>query len=270
MKRKEHFLLHWRAYLSEMVGTALLLMIGLSIVIFLFGAGSPMEQLIPNVNIRRVLSGFLFGGTGALIAISAIGRESGAHINPAVTMVFFLFGKITKRVAIAYSIAQLIGAVIGCLPLLLWGAQGLSVDFGATYPGAGYTVLEAFLGEVITTFTMVSLLVIFIGFHKIRPFTPLIFPFLYAIMVPIEAVISGTSTNPARSFGPSVLTGIWDSWWIYWAGPIIGALLAAAACSALAKRITVAKIYHFDSDRDGLFRRKPLQDSSQSEKIQTG
>lgn len=268
--RKEHFLLHWRAYLSEMVGTALLLMIGLSIVIFLFGAGTPVEQLIPNVNVRRVISGFLFGGTGALIALSPIGRESGAHINPAVTMVFFLFGKITKRVAIAYSIAQLVGAIIGCLPLLFWGVQGQSIDFGATYPGADYTVMEAFLGEVATTFTMVSLLVIFIGFHKIRPFTPLIFPFLYAIMVPIEAVISGTSTNPARSFGPAVLSGVWDSWWIYWAGPITGALLAAVACSALAKRITVAKLYHFDSDRDGLFRRNTTQDSGLGEKIQTG
>ncbi len=268
--RKEHFLLHWRAYLSEMAGTALLLMIGLSIVIFLFGAGSPMEDLIPNVNIRRVLSGFLFGGTGALIAISPIGKESGAHINPAVTMVFFLFGKVTKRVAIAYSLAQLIGAVIGCLPLLIWGAQGKSVDFGATYPGADYTVFEAYLGEVATTFTMVTLLVVFIGFHKIRPFTPLLFPFLYAIMVPIEAVISGTSTNPARSFGPSVLTGIWDGWWIYWAGPITGALLAALACSALAKKITVAKLYYFDSDRDGLFRKSGTQNQEITSEIPTG
>ncbi|MDI1323996.1 MAG: aquaporin [Algoriphagus sp.] len=270
MKRKEHFLLHWRAYLSEMAGTALLLTIGLSIVIFLFGAGTPMEQLIPNLNVRRVISGFLFGGTGALIALSPIGRESGAHINPAVTMVFFLFGKITKRVAIAYSIAQLIGAIIGCLPLLLWGVWGQSIDFGATYPGAGYSVSEAFWGEVITTFTMVSLLVIFVGFHKIRPFTPLIFPFLYAIMVPIEAVISGTSTNPARSFGPAVISGVWNDWWIYWAGPITGALLAALACSALAKKITVAKLYHFDSDRDGLFRKSGNQNQEITSKTPAG
>lgn len=258
MKRKEFFLLHWRAYLAEMAGTAILLMVGLSLVIFLFGAGTPMEEHIPNLTLRRILCGFLFGGTGALIAISAIGRESGAHINPAVTMVFFLFGKIEKRVAIAYIMAQLIGAVIGCLPLLLWREQGASVDLGATYPGEGYSALEAFGGEVITTFTMVTLLILFIGFRTTRPFTPLLFPFLYSIMIPIEAVVSGTSTNPARSFGPAVVANVWVDGWVYWAGPIGGALLAAAVCSAFAKRITVAKLYHFDSDRDGLFRKKPV------------
>lgn len=215
-----------------------------------------MQEIIPNVTHRRILSGFLFGGTGAIISLSAIGRESGAHINPAVTMVFFLFGKIEKRAAIAYVMAQLLGAVIGCLPLFIWGSWGQSLDFGTTYPGAGFTVSEAFLGEVITTFTMVSLLIVFLGIREIRSFTPMLFPFLYAVMVPIEAAVSGTSTNPARSFGPSVISGVWDHWWIYWAGPVTGALLAAAACSALAKRITVAKIYHFDSDRDGLFRKK--------------
>lgn len=246
---------HWPAYLAEMLGTALLLTIGLSIVIFLFGVGSPMEQLIPDVTSRRVMSGFLFGGTGALIALSAIGRESGAHINPAVTMVFFLFGKIDKKTASFYVVAQLFGAVLGCIPLLLWGDLGQSIDFGTTIPGEGYSIQIALLGEIMTTFTMVSLLVVFLGFREIRRFTPAIFPILYAIMVPLEAAISGTSTNPARSFGPAVISGVWDGWWIYLAGPVTGALLAALACSALAKRISVAKLYHFDSDRDEMFRK---------------
>jgi aquaporin Z len=149
----------------------------------------------------------------------------------------------------------LAGAIIGSLPLLAWGQIGRSVAFGATLPGSGYSNLAVLLGEIITTFTMVSLLVIFIGFRRTRPFTPGIFPILYAIMVYLEAPISGTSTNPARSLGPGIVSGEWQGWWIYWAGPLIGAFLASLACSFLAKRITVAKLYHFDSDRDGLFRR---------------
>ena len=151
--------------------------------------------------------------------------------------------------------AQLIGAVLGSLPLLLWGAMGRSVAFGATSPGPGFSLSTALLGEVITTFAMVSLLAVFLGFRKIRPFTPAIFPPLYAFMVWIESPISGTSTNPARSLGPAVVSGQWESWWIYWVGPVAGAVLAALACSLLAKRIEVAKLYHFDSDRDRLFRR---------------
>jgi aquaporin Z len=248
-----------RFFLSEFAGTAILLLFGLSIVIFMFGAGSPMAQLIPNVKIRQVMTGFLFGSVGASIALSPIGKFSGAHINPAVTMVFWLFRKLEGRLAITYILAQLTGAVIGCLPLLIWGGMGRSINFGVTVPGQGYTTQTAFLGEVITTFTMVLLLIVFIGFRRIRQFTPYMFPLLYAIMVPLEADISGISTNPARSLGPAVISGQWDAFWIYFAGPVTGALLASLAGSALARRITIAKLYHFDSESEGdvLLRRQP-------------
>jgi aquaporin Z len=238
-----------------MYGTGLLLMIGLSLVILMFGSGSPMVTLIPTIWVRQIITGFLFGGTGALISLSPISRPSGAHFNPAVTMAFWLYRKIDSRTALIYILGQLTGAVIGCIPLLLWGQVGNSISFGATLPGEGYSVNTVLLGEIITTFTMVSLLIVFIGFRQIRAFTPALFPFLYSIMVPLESAISGTSTNPARSFGPSVISGQWPGWWIYWIGPLIGALLASIACSVLAKRITQAKLYHFDSDHPGLLRK---------------
>ena len=245
----------WRLFWSELIGTALLVLVGLSLVIVMFGTGSPMARLIPGEGLRRLITGFLFGSTGATIALSAVGKISGAHINPVVTMAFWLFHKLDARTAIIYVVAQLAGAVIGSLPLLAWGSMGRSVAFGATFPGDGYSTQVVLLGEIVTTFTMVSLLTIFIGFRQIRPFTPGIFPILYAIMVYLEAPISGTSTNPARSLGPSIVSGQWQGWWIYWLGPLLGAFLATLACSLLAKRITVAKLYYFDSDRDGLFRR---------------
>jgi aquaporin Z len=245
-------------FISEFFGTALLLLGGLSIVIFMFGTGSPMADLIPNVKIRQVITGFMFGSIGASIALSPIGKLSGAHINPAVTIVFWLFRKIEGRLAITYILAQLTGAIAGCLPLFIWGSMGRSVEFGATYPGEGYSMQTVLMGEIITTFIMVSLLVIFIGFRSIRQFTPYMFPFLYSIMVPLEAAISGTSTNPARSLGPAIISGQWTGWWIYLVGPLAGALLASLACSLLAKRITIAKLYHFDSESEGdaLLRRK--------------
>jgi aquaporin Z len=246
----------WRKFWAEVAGTALLLLLGLSLVIFMYGSGNPVERFIPELWVRRIISGFIFGGIGALIAISPLGKESGAHINPVVTMAFWFFGKIESKVAIIYVVAQLAGAIIGTLPLLLWGDLGRSISFGATEPGAGYSTLAALLGEVLTTFTMVALLIIFLGFRKTRPYTPAMFPILYAIMVPLEAAISGISTNPARSFGPAVVAGVWHGWWIYWIGPFVGAFFASRVCSRLAKKITEAKLYHFDSDTDKLFRRK--------------
>jgi aquaporin Z len=214
-----------------------------------------MARLIPSEGLRRLVTGFLFGTTGACIALSPVGKVSGAHINPAVTLAFRLMGKLDLQTTLGYVGAQLIGAVVGALPLLLWGTMGKSVAFGATLPGFGISLSTALFGEVVTTFAMVALLTVFLGFRPIRPFTPAIFPPLYAIMVWAESPLSGTSTNPARSLGPSVISGEWQAWWIYWVGPIVGMFLAVLACSFLAKRIEVAKLYHFERAHDRLFRR---------------
>ncbi|HET9793831.1 MAG TPA: MIP/aquaporin family protein [Thermoanaerobaculia bacterium] len=246
----------WRQYLSEMIGTAFLLAIGLSIVVFMFGSGSPMERLVPNEGLRRLITGFLFGGTGALIALSPVGKVSGAHINPAVTIAFELVGKLHWRTAAAYVAAQFLGAVLGSLPILLWGKMGKSVSFGATVPDPRYSVARVFAVEIGATFLMISLLAVFLGFRKLRPFTPAIFPPLYAFMGWIEGPISGSSTNPARSFGPAVVSGRWEEWWIYGTGPLIGMLLSVIAFSFLANRIEIAKVYHFESDRRRFFRRE--------------
>jgi aquaporin Z len=133
--------------------------------------------------------------------------------------------------------------------------MGRSISFGATLPGAGYATSTVLLGEAATTFALVTGLCLFLGIRKLRRFTPAMIPFLYAIMVPLEASISGTSTNPARSFGPALVSGQWQGWWIYWAGPLLGTAAATVACSFLAIRIEVAKLYHFESDRGGIFHR---------------
>jgi len=251
--------LHWQVLVSELIGTALLVFVGLSLVILMFGEGSPIKGVLPSEGWRRLITGFLFGTTGALIALSPVGMRSGAHINPIVTLAFRLMGKLDLRTTLGYIMAQLSGAILGALPLLAWGSMGRSVAFGATLPGKGYAVETVLLGEVITTFAMVAGLCVFLGFRHIRPFTPAMFPFLYAVMVYAEAPISGTSTNPARSLGPAIVSGQWAGWWIYWVGPLIGSVVACLVCSLLAKRITVAKLYYFDSDRDRLFRRMRRQ-----------
>ncbi len=247
----------WLHFLSEFAGTALLVLVGLSFVIFIFGAGSPMARVLPAESLRRLVTGFLFGSTGALIALSPIGKESGAHINPVVTLGFCLTGKLDATTGAGYVVSQLAGAIAGAAPLLAWGAMGRSVAYGATTPGAGYSVGTVVLGEAVTTFAMITLLITFIAFRGLRRFTPAIFPPLYAVMVCLEAPISGTSTNPARSLGPAVVSGQWQGWWIFWVGPLAGLLAALLACNALAARVEVAKLYHFDSDRLGLLRRRP-------------
>jgi aquaporin Z len=247
----------WLIFGAEFLGTALLVGVGLSIVIVNFGQGSPVVQLLPSDGERRLFTGFLFGTTGALIALSPLGKESGAHINPVVTLAFWIMGKLRSSHALGYILAQCAGAAMGALPLLAWGQMGRSVAFGATLPGTGYSIWLAFLGETVTTFLLITCLFCFLRHRQLRRFTPALFPILYAFMVYIEAPVSGTSTNPARSLGPALISGEWHGWWLYWLGPLFGMLLGVASYRLSGLRwleIEVAKLYHFQHDRYGVFR----------------
>ncbi len=250
----------WTLLGAEFLGTAVLVGVGLSAVILDFGHGSPVPALLPDPGLRRAVTGLLFGATGALVAISPLGKASGAHINPVVTLAFRVRGRIGTGHAVGYVLAQLAGGVAGSLPLLLWGGIGASIDYGATTPGAGHSAGTALLGEIATTFALVVLLLTFLGHRRLRPFTPLLFPVLYGFMVFAEAPLSGTSTNPARSLGPAVVSGQWRAWWVYWLGPAAGALLGVAARRWSPLRgleDEVAKLYHFEHDPHGLFSGSP-------------
>jgi len=245
----------WRVFFSEVIGTAALVSVGLSVVIVMSGDGSPMGRIVPNERLRMVLTGFLFGCVGGAIALSPVGKESGAHVNPAVTLGFWLVRKLDAPAALGYIVAQLVGAALGALPLLAWGSMGRSVAFGATLPGSDYATSTVVLGEAVTTFVLVATLCVFLGFRHLRRYAPSAMPWLYAVMVPLEGHISGTSTNPARTFGPALISGRWDAWWIYWVGPMMGTLAAILVFKSIARRIEVAKLYHFESDRRRLFHR---------------
>jgi aquaporin Z len=155
----------------------------------------------------------------------------------------------TRQVPWQPLVAELLGTAL----LVLVGLTVVILMFGATLPGEGYTAAEVLMGEAITTFLLIAGLCIFLGFRPLRPYTPALFPFLYAVMVYVESPVSGTSTNSARSLGPAIISGQWDGFCIYWAGPLIGVLAGIAVFSFLARRIEVAKLYHFESDRRRLF-----------------
>ena len=246
----------WPLWCSELVGTALLVGVGCSFVILDFGQGSPVLALVPGAGLRRALTGFLFGSVGALIAISPVGKISGAHINPVVTLAFWLEGRMKARVALGYVVAQLAGGILGALALRTWGAMGASVAYAATLPGPAGSWL-ATLGETAATCCLVAGLLLFLGHPRLRGITPALFPILYAFLVWVEAPLSGASTNPARSLGPGLVAGALHGWWVYWLGPILGTLAGVAirrAPQARSLEIQVAKVFHFEHDRYGVFK----------------
>ena len=213
----------FRLFLAEAIGTALLLFFGLSIVIFNWGENSVVAKSIPSEPLRRLLTGFLFGSVGCLVTISQVGKISGAHINPVVSIAFWLRGKMKTNTMIGYIVGQMIGAGIGCIPLLIWGEQGKSIEYGITQP-ANSNVVAAFIGEMIATSCLIFYLYIFIGTKKLRNYTPFGIPLLYSILSWAEASYSGCSTNPARSFGPALVSGNFSNYWLYWIAPLAGVL----------------------------------------------
>jgi aquaporin Z len=224
-----HDRLHPALYAAELAGTALLVSIGLSVVIALWGRGSPLAALLPDLGPRRAVNGFLFGSVAALVALSPLGRISGAHINPAVTLAFWLEGKIAWRDAGCYVVAQFLGAALGALPLLAWGAMGRSVDFGATLPEAGVPIWWPLLGEAGCTFLLVTVIFVTAAHPPLHPFAAPSNAPLFCLLVWLEGPLSGASANPARSFGPDLVAGLWQGQWIYAAGPCLGAALAVSA-----------------------------------------
>jgi aquaporin Z len=216
--------------------------------------------LIPSELIRTILTGFLFGCVGCLVALSWVGKISGAHINPAVSLAFWLRGKMKTNVMIGYILAQMVGAVIGCLPLLLiWDQQGSSIGYGITLPGKTGAGI-AFISEILATGGLIFYLYIFIGRKKLRNYTPYGIPVLYSILNVLFAARSGDSTNPARSFGPAVITGNFSYYWLYWVAPVIGVLLV----TIYFRRRRVNHFYRMDSARIS------YHESPTSESLKTG
>ena len=240
--------LHLSLYVAELVGTLLLVAVGVSTIIALWGTGGPFALLPLAPGVRRFLNGFLFGSIGAALAYSPLGRVSGCHINPAMTFAFWLEGRLRWRDASCYVAAQLLGGGLGAFCLLAWGGVGASLHWGATVPAQQLPLLYAIGGEIVCTFLLVALIFISASNRRSQPFTPLINPFLFAILSWCEGPVSGASANPARSFGPELVGWMWSDWWVYWLGPAIGAALAVAFVRYEVlgpRRPHQARLYHF-------------------------
>jgi len=222
--------LHWPEYGAELLGTAFLVFAGLSAVVLDFGQGSPIAAPIPNAGWRLLLTGLLFAGAGSLVAISPVGKLSGAHINPAVSLAFWLHGKLRTLDLVGYIAGQVVGAILGAALLAVaWGARATSVRDGMTLPGPTYPLWVPFVAEVALTGVLVLGVFLFVSDTRLMRWTPLMTWLLVATMVWQEAPISGTSLNPARSLGPALIASYWAQQWLYIVAPPLGAALAVGA-----------------------------------------
>lgn len=252
--------IHVEEWASELLGTAILLLCGLSAVALDFGRGSPLVAAVPSSSLRLLFTGILFAATGSLIALSPLGRRSGGHVNPAVSLAFWLDGKMQHHDVGAYVGAQFAGAVLGAACWrLLWGHIADSVMGGATLPGPGVSPLEAVGIEALMTALLVTTIFAFLSRRSTMRWTPLATWFVITMLVWLGANFTGTSLNPARSAGPALVSGNLSMLWIYFVGPPLGAIAAALLARALFGRIrpVTGKLYH-DERYPTIFKHPPV------------
>lgn len=241
----------WGAYAAEVAGTFFMVAWGLSAVVFTMSSASPVPALIPDYRIRLLATGILFASGGTLVIYSPLGQRSGGHLNPAVSLTFRMLGQIGTRDMILYSAAQSLGALGGAgLVRLLWGGWATDVEVGVTKPAPGMLPAEAAAVELLITWSLLWVILFFVGRPKLHRWTGLAAGAWVAFLVFTEAPVTGTSLNPARSLGPAVVADDYRDLWVYFAGPLGGAVLAALLWKPVLARgwrhLRCAKIYHTD------------------------
>jgi len=214
-----------RAYLAEAIATYALVFFGpLSVILAISSFGESLTT-------QSVLFISLAHGGAIALMVYAFGHVSGAHINPAVTIPMMITKRIGITDGIGYIISQLIGAVAAAATLkVILPELGAKVNFG-TQGGPSdllnNSVSSGFAVEAILTFFLVLVIFMTAVHKKASPgwhgFTigGMIF-LIHLIAVPL----TGASVNPARTFGPALISGFWEFHWMYWAAPILGGIIA--------------------------------------------
>jgi aquaporin Z len=200
-------------YYAEIFGTFILLF---------SGAGAIVTNQVSNGTVTHVGIALVFGLVVTAI-IYAIGEISGAHINPAVTIAFWVGGRFPGKQVLPYIVCQVIGALAACL-LLRVIFPGLD-NYGMTRP-AGSDLQSLILEGVLTWMLMFVVLCVSTGAKETGILAGVAIGAVIALEAMFAGPICGASMNPARSLAPALVSNNLQSLWLYLVGPTAGAILA--------------------------------------------
>jgi aquaporin Z len=210
-----------------------------------------LRQMLPNSDLRRILTGVAMGLTLIAIVYSPWGGRSGAHMNPAVTLAFWRLGKIRGVDAAAYVVAQFAGGLLGVM--LVAGLVGRPftappVNWVATLPGSAGPYW-AFVAELLIAAGMMTMILVTAASSRFARYTGVFAGMLVAIYISVEGPLSGMSMNPARTFASAAPAMIWHDLWIYFTAPLLGMFLAVEIVSRAMAYRACAKLRHATDQR---------------------
>ena len=213
----------------ELTLTSILLFGVVTIVRWVIGP-SPISRAIPGIHAELWIVGAAVALILAGLILSPPGRASGGHTNPAISLAMWRFGVFPGAGVIPYSIAQLLGSVLGVIAArLVWGhiVAEPPVIYAALQPGPGWSIWELFLVEGLGM-TVIALVVgLCLAVQRLTSFVPWIVGSLVGLGIALLGTATGGSLNPARQFGPAVASGQTRFLWVYLLAPMFGAAIAA-------------------------------------------
>lgn len=261
---------HYPEYLMEAAGLGIFMISATVVTALLEHPASPLRQAISDPLVRRFLIGVAMGLTAIAIVYSPWGKQSGAHLNPALTFTFFRLGKVKAWDACFYIAAQFIGGLAGLMlaaRVLRNAIANPAVNYIVTIPGSG-GIWVAFLAELLISFGLMLMVLFVSNNQKLGRYTGLFAGFLIATYITFEAPLSGMSMNPARTLASAIPAQVATGIWIYFTAPLLGMLVAADVYVRLMGRNAVkcAKLHHHNNKRCIFrcsYRKQAIDDGSQ-------
>jgi aquaporin Z len=212
----------WRRLFSEFYGTFFLVLVA--------AGGGMMGQAFPNTITRT--AAVVAPGLMVMAIIMFMGKVSGAHLNPAVSVAFSLRGDFPWRRVPGYIVVQLAGATAAAL--FLRGVVKVSAKYGSNYPAHGFSSWQALLMEAALTMGLLSVILgTASGAQNIGIFGAIGVGAYIALAGLWGSPISGASMNPARTFGPDLVGKTFTDYWVYVVGPLLGATIAVGLAFVL-------------------------------------
>jgi glycerol uptake facilitator-like aquaporin len=215
-----------KVWLGEFLATAALLLVMVTMARWCLGADSPPARAVPSAEGRLLVDALVSGGSVAALIASPFGRISGAHMNPAVSVAFWLMGALSGRAAALYVTAQLTGSAAGVMAgRLLWGraVAGLDVRWAALRAADGASASAVFAGEATATVAMLAAVTFVAARARWAHLLPVTAGGAVAVLILAFGALTGGSFNPARQFGPELFAGEPHRLWIYAVAPVVGA-----------------------------------------------
>lgn len=234
-------------WLCELAGTFFFLFLGFMGIAALESPLSPLPEAVPSAVLRLVLIGAVFGILAAIVAVSPVGRRSGAHLNPAVTLGFWAYGQTHAHDLVGFVAAQCLGAVLAAAAFTATsGSWAETINFARTEPSPDLSGWAAAGIEGAITFGLVLVVLLMVSSPRTARWTPVAVIAALMVLIPVGGSLTGASMNPARTFGPDVVSAQYSSLWVYLVGPALGALLGAVAFPIIAsgRDVLTAKLFH--------------------------